>query len=137
MVYNKKDCTFVVQITNMAVVVQKLERSVEDKFELAKRYYKIIFLVNNLPVTDTEASLVAYSSIYGTISTPKIRKDIVDKMGIAKESIYNISSKLQKLGILIKDSDNKVRVNPNIMPGFDDGQLILAIKLYYDTRNNK
>lgn len=117
------------QTTNMAVIVQKLTRSVEDKYELAKRYYKIIFLLNNLPVTDTEASLVAYSALYGTISTPKIRKDIVAKMGIAKESIYNISSKLQKLGILIKDADNKVRVNPSINPGFKENQLLLAIKL--------
>jgi len=89
-----------------------------DSFDLARKYYSILFQVNNIPVTAKELDLIAFSAIHGTISTPPIREEFSKRFGIPKASIYNMSSKLQKLNIFVKASDNKIRVNPKIQLDF-------------------
>jgi len=110
------------------MIVQKLRNISEDSFNLAKRYYRIIFALNDIHVTESELNLIVFSALHGTISTPPVRNEFIKKFNTPINSIYNMSSKLQKRGIFVKENDEKVRVNPAILPGFKD-DLTLVIKL--------
>lgn len=113
----------------MATPIQRIHKEYKSTFEVARRYYKIIFELNNLHITPKELDLVAFSAINGTISTPPVREQFIKEFNIPIGSIYNMSAKLQKSGVLVKDKDDKIRVHPSILPDFTQGDLMLVIKL--------
>lgn len=88
-----------------------------SKFEVAKQYYTILFSVNNLPISNKEVCLVAFSAVNGTISTPPVRDEFIKQFHSSRNGVYNITAKLIKLGIFVK-INNKIRVNPHILPDF-------------------
>lgn len=91
-----------------------------------------MFGLNNLHVTNNELNLVAFSAVMGTISTPPIRKQFCEEFDVSAGSVYNMVAKLQKGSILVKDKDNKIRVNPTILPDFTKPDVLLVIKLGKD-----
>lgn len=99
-----------------------------SSFDLAKRYYQVLFILNNLKVADKEASLVAFSAIYGSLTSPPIRNRFISEFHSSEGSVYNMMSSLQKKQILVKDDDRKIRVNPLILMPFKEG-LYLQIVL--------
>lgn len=105
-------------------------------FDLAKRYYQVLFILNNLKVADKEASLVAFSAINGSLTSPPIRSRFIKEFKSSEGSVYNMMSSLQKKNILIKDEDRKIRVNPLILMPFKEG-LYLQIVLDATDRQNK
>lgn len=113
----------------MSVNFQRVEKSFSSKIELAKRYYGLIFLLNGINITDRELDLVSFSAINGTISTPPVREEFMKVYDISKAHVYNLTAKLQKMSILIKDKDNKIRINNSIYPDFSNKELVMVIKL--------
>lgn len=111
---------------------QRIQKSYRTEFDIAKCYYTIIFGLNDLHVTKNELNLVAFSAVMGTISTPPIRKQFCEDFDVPAGSVYNMVAKLQKQEILRKDKDNKIRVNPIILPDFTHPELLLVIKLNKD-----
>lgn len=111
---------------------QRIQKSYKTEFEIAKRYYTIVFGLNDIHVTKNELNLVAFSAVTGTISTPPIRKQFCDEFKVPAGSVYNMVAKLQKLSILQKDKDNKIRVNSFILPDFAKADILLVIKIEKD-----
>lgn len=101
------------------MIVQKLKKSSEDRYELAERYYEIISSLNRLSLTTREVQLVAYAAIHGNISYTHIKEGFCAKHNTSIQTIYNIVSKLMKLKVLIKDN-GKIKVNPIISLKFND-----------------
>lgn len=108
---------------------QRIEKKFETDFEIAKRYYTIVLGLNDIHVTKSEMNLIAFSAVNGTISTPPIKQQFCELFDIPPGSIYNMICKLRKLGILTKDKDNKIRVNPVIRPDFSKPEMVLIIKI--------
>lgn len=116
------------------MLVQKILNKSESNFQLAKKYFKIIFTLNDLHVTDSELNLITFSALNGTISTPPVRDEFIKQFNIPIVSVYNMSSKLQKLGILIKDNDKKIRLHPSINLKFNEPiSLILKMEINGNT----
>lgn len=108
---------------------QRIEKKFSTDFEAAKRYYTIVLGLNDIHVTKSEMNLIAFSAVNGTISTPPIKQHFCEQFDIPPGSIYNMICKLRKLGILSKDKDNKIRVNPVIRPDFSKPEMVLIIKI--------
>ena len=102
------------------MVVQKLKKASEDRYQLAERYYDIVSSLNSLNLTKREVQLVAHAVIHGNISYTYIKDEFCTKHTTSVQTIYNIVSKLMKLKVFIKDN-GKIKVNPVIALKFDDG----------------
>lgn len=111
-------------------IVQSIKRIEEDNFSLAERYYSIISIINNLKLTQREIQLVAFTSIKGNISYANNMKEFCEKYKSTSHTIYNIISKLKKIGVLIKDG-TKIKTNPAICLSFNN-DITLEIKLIYN-----
>ncbi len=116
----------------MEASFQRIQKSYSSEFEIAKRYYTIVFGLNDIHVTKNELNLVAFSAILGTISTPPIRKQFCEEFDVSPGTVYNMVAKLQKLSIFLKDEGNKIRVNPVILPDFTKRDMLLVIKMIKD-----
>lgn len=116
--------------TNRKIIGQKLKRSLPDSYVIAEKYYTFLSIVNNLNLTEREIQLVAFTAIKGNISYANNRQEFCAKHNSSEATIYNIISKLKKIGVLVKDG-NKVKVNPVISLDFESN-LVLEIKLNHE-----
>jgi hypothetical protein len=109
--------------------IQKIEKLYSSQIEVAKQYYKIVFEMNGIHIRDKELELIAFSAVRGTISTPPIREEYIETCKVSNASMHNMSARLQKFKVFIKDKEGKVRVNPQIHPDFSQPEILIAIKL--------
>lgn len=99
-------------------VVQKMKRNEKDVFSVAEKYYSILSAVNNLKLTQKEIELISFTSVKGNISYSNNRKEFCERYNTTSPTVYNIVSKLKRMGIFVKDG-TKVKVNPIITLPFD------------------
>lgn len=112
---------------------QRVVKSYESEFEIAKKYYTIIFSVNDIHLTRMEMNLVAFAATHGTLSTPPIKQQFCKEFDVPTASVYNMIGKLKKLEIFIKDRDGKLRINPIILPNFaQHTDIVLVVKILKD-----
>jgi len=113
--------------TNRKTIAQRLKSVQTDDYTLAELYYKILSDVNSLNLTDREIQLIAFTAIKGNISYASNRQEFCTKHNSSEATIYNIISKLKKIGILVKEG-SKTKVNPIISLNFEN-DLKLEINL--------
>jgi hypothetical protein len=113
----------------MEAIHQKILSTCETEFDLVRRYYAVLFELNDIKITNNQLNLIAYCAINGTISTPPVRDEFRRLFNVPKHSLYNMSGVLTKKGIFVKGEDKKIRVNPAILPNFKADAIILTIKL--------
>ncbi len=112
---------------------QRIAKSYSSEFEVAKKYYTIIFGLNDIHISRNELNLVAFSAVHGTLSSSPIKQRFCKEFNAPLASIYNMIARLKKLNILLKDKDNKIRINPVILPNFaDHTDIILVVKILKD-----
>lgn len=97
-------------------------------FNRVVTYYKLIFEANQLPITQKEVELVAHITLQGGIFTTGIRDSFIEQYSSSKAAVYNITSKLRKYSILIKQ-EKKIVINPQLLPDTQENPLILIFKL--------
>lgn len=114
----------------------KIEKKYKTTFDIARKYYAFLFDLNEIKLNKSEIDLVTYCSLNGTFSTPPVRQEFIRIFEVHKNTVYNILAKLQKKGILIKDKDKKIRVNPRIVVDFNQ-PLLLQVKLSLETNDEK
>ena len=112
------------------MIVQSLKKDVSTDFQLAEKYYSILFTINNLHLTEREIQLIAFTAIKGNITYANVREEFCKTYNSTSPTINNIVSKLKKLGIFIKEN-GKVKVNPKICIDFHK-DLMLNIKLVHE-----
>lgn len=101
------------------IIAQKLKAVQIDNYQLAEKYYKILSDVNSLNLTEREVQLVAFAAVKGNISYANNRQEFCAKHSSSEATIYNIISRLKRIGILVKDG-TKTKVNPLISLNFDN-----------------
>ena len=112
------------------MIVQSLKKDVSTDFQLAEKYYNILFTINNLHLTEREIQLIAFTAIKGNITYANVREEFCKTYNSTSPTINNIVSKLKRLGIFIKEN-GKVKVNPKIIIDFKK-DLMLNIKLIHE-----
>jgi len=112
------------------MIVQSLKKDVSTDFQLAEKYYSILFTINNLHLTEREIQLIAFTAIKGNITYANVREEFCKTYNSTSPTINNIVSKLKRLGIFIKEN-GKVKVNPKIIIDFKK-DLMLNIKLLHE-----
>jgi|TARA_R110000868_G_scaffold823_5_gene6211 hypothetical protein len=117
------------------VVVQRLQKSLDDEYIIAEKYYSILSALNDLQLTRREIELIAYTAVRGTISYANTRAEFCKKYETTTATINNIVSKLKKVGIFVKEA-GKIRVNPVIVVDFRK-DLSLVVKLIHDGKNSE
>jgi hypothetical protein len=111
-------------------IVQKLIGKALDEFSLAKKYYAILFSLNDIEITNRELQLVSFTGIKGNISNANVRDEFCKKFKTSSPTINNMISKLKKKGIFIKE-DGKIKVNPRIVLDFKKN-IVLQISLNHE-----
>ncbi len=119
---------------NYDMIVQSLKRNISSDVELAEKYYNVLFVINNIHLTEREIQLVAFTAIKGNITFANVREEFCKTYNSSSASINNIISKLKKIGIFIKEN-GKVKINPKIIIDFTK-DLMLNIKLVHETTVN-
>lgn len=109
------------------MIVQRLKKAEKNAHDRAIRYYSILSAINDLKLTEREIQLIAFTSIHGNISYSTNKEDFCKMYDSSTATINNISSKLKKMGILVKDG-SKMKVNPVIMLDFNN-DVVLEVKL--------
>ena len=112
------------------MIVQSLKKDVSTDFQLAEKYYSILFTINNLHLTEREIQLIAFTAIKGNITYANVREEFCKTYNSTSPTINNIVSKLKRLGIFVKEN-SKVKVNPKICIDFQK-DLMLNIKLVHE-----
>ena len=112
------------------MIVQSLKKVVDTDFQLAEKYYSILFTINNLHLTEREIQLIAFTAIKGNITYANVREEFCKTYNSTSPTINNIVSKLKRLGIFIKEN-GKVKINPKIIIDFKK-DLMLNIKLVHE-----
>ena len=112
------------------MIVQSLKKDVSTDFQLAEKYYSILFTINNLHLTEREIQLIAFTAIKGNITYANVREEFCKTYNSTSPTINNIVSKLKRLGIFVKEN-GKVKINPKIIIDFKK-DLMLNIKLVHE-----
>jgi DNA-binding MarR family transcriptional regulator len=80
------------------IVVQKIVKSSPN---VAKLYFGILSAINNLRLTDREINVLAYIANVG-LDTKQKREDFCKINDTTLPTIYNVVSKLKKMGMVTK-----------------------------------
>jgi len=108
-------------------ILQKIKLSEKDALSLARRYYSLLSAISNIPLTEREIQLVAFTAIKGNISYSTNREEFCALYNSSFPTINNIISKLKKFGLLVKDG-GKIKVNPVYLLDFNSN-LVLQISI--------
>ncbi len=112
------------------MIVQRMKRQEKDSFSIAKKYYSLLFDVNNVNVTEREVQLVSFMAINGSISYKHVKEEFCKEFTTTNATINNMVSRLKNIGILIKDG-SKVKVHPTILLDFNK-DIVLQITLSHE-----
>jgi len=117
-------------------MIQKIYKELSP-IEKARKYYALLFLLNDIHVPDKEISLVAFSALNGSLTSPPIRSKFITLFNSSEGSVYNMMSNLQKKDILVKDEDRKIRVHPDILLPFNENVLLNILLSNETNRHDK
>jgi len=120
---------------NRKIVVQTLQKVLDDEYAIAEKYYSILSVINNLGLTKREVELVAYTAVNGTISYANRRAEFCEKYKTTSATISNLICSLKKIGLFIKKS-GKIKVNPIIVLDFKKN-LNLVIKIVHNDESEE
>lgn len=105
----------------------KISKTMKDPYEVAKEYYKILFDLNKVSVSEMQLNLISFTAVRGYITTVPSKRDFINKYNTTAGTVNNLVSKLQRRGILVKNS-NKIKLHPSIVVDFSGG-LVLSLIL--------
>lgn len=112
----------------MEIVAQDIRKEYNDKLSIAEKYYRLLFDVNNIQITEIQIQMIAWCAVKGTLSTPPIRDGFLERYKIARGTYYNNIGKLQDRKLLVK-KNGKIRVNASIMLDWSKDEFIFKINL--------
>jgi hypothetical protein len=107
-----------------------------NPLDLSRMYYSILSVVGKMGLTERELDLLSYIATKGTISSVSSREEFIKTFNSSKQTINNIVSHLKKLGILYKDKQSKVRINPKLLIGNETSEILLSINLNSNLNSN-
>lgn len=92
--------------------LMRMHKKVSTKIDLAKAIIQLVICFNNIKLSDTEVTILAYFMVYRVTTQTKL---LIVKSGVCKNTanIKTIMVKLKKLDLIYKDDLNgKVYISP-------------------------
>ena len=102
-----------------------IKKSYSTRMECFVKYYGIICLLNNIQVSATALSILAYTSMIGGIKNLQDKKKFCKGLGIKLHSYNNLVYSLLEKGLLVKEG-KEVNVNKQL---HIDCPFLLQIKI--------
>ncbi len=109
--------------TEKKTIIQKLRKQEKDALGVARRYYAILSAVNDLKLTEREIQLMAFIAVKGNIGYVNNREEFCKLYKSSSATVNNMTSKLKKMTILVKDG-TKLKINPHILLNFENDIII-------------
>ena len=103
----------------MGTTLQKIVSSSQDRFDLAKKYYGLLFVANNIDVTKREIELATFIGINGNIFSIEKKQEFCSLVNTTMPTVANTISKLYKLNIIVK-GEGVIDIQPSIKLDFDN-----------------
>lgn len=110
-------------------ITQSIRKKYKSEFEIAVAYFDIFGIVNRLPITSKEVKLLAYLAINGNSATKEVRENYMKEHKTSKAALYNMTSKLKRMKLIVKNDNKKLSVNPIIVPDFKKNPFTVLITL--------
>jgi hypothetical protein len=114
--------------------IQKLSHTSENSYALARKYYQIMSVLNDLKLAEGQIQLIAFTAIHGNISDPDVRTKYCKKYKTTPATINNIVDKMKKKKVIMKE-DKVLFVNPALTAVPFDESLGLVISLSLEPVN--
>jgi len=92
---------------------QRLNKEVQNRFDVAHKYYQILSVLNDMRLSEGEVQLMAYTAIRGNITEKKFRKEYCIFYDTTIATINNVVHRLKKRKLLLKDN-GIIFINPSI-----------------------
>jgi hypothetical protein len=111
------------------MIVQKIKRQEPTTFDVAYKYYAVLFAINGMSLTEREIQLIAFIGVNGSISYKHVKEEFCNKFNTSIATINNMVSKLKNGNILIKE-EGKIKLLPVIALDFNK-DIVLQITLIH------
>lgn len=102
---------------NKITTFQEINGKADSNIDLARKYLSIVFIVNDIHITNRKLDLLSYIAVNG-INSVTSRANFCKNYNSSKATISNMISELYKSGIIIKE-DGRVKLNPSLCLNFD------------------
>jgi hypothetical protein len=113
---------------------QEIKKEFSSEFDKALTYYTVLFALGGFELRPSELNLVAFSALKGTISTPPVKKEFMEKFNYSAAFTNNLISALKKKRIIVKGIDNKNRIAPSLVIDFKKPTLL---NIFIDVRSEE
>lgn len=99
----------------------QLQHGFETPFLLQRKFYELLFCLNDVHLNSRELDLLAHINLKGT------KKEFQRSFNCSAQQLSTMTKNLQTLGIITRDEDKNIIINPNLVPVQED--ILLSIKL--------
>lgn len=106
------------------ITFQRWKKQYGERMEIAEKYYGMLSVLNNLQLTEREIQLIAFSAIKGNISNANVRNEFCKIYNTSYPTISNMVSRLKRIGVVVKEENKKIHVNPQIIINFDNDVVV-------------
>lgn len=107
------------------MVMQTIVNRCKSPTDLGIKYYQMLATLNDIPLTDMEAKLMAFMALNGSISSGGAKEAFSAMYGSPKASIGNTVWHLRKKGMLVKEG-KRITLHPQLIIDFNN---ILVLKI--------
>lgn len=116
------------------VLVKTITKSYDSKIKAGITWFQFISAINNIKLAKRELELLAFINYRGTISSLSAKKEFCKIFGSSMGTVTNMTPRLLKKNLLIKEKTRKVRINPALVVDFDKD---VAIRFFIKTNINQ
>jgi len=104
----------------------KIKKTYGTHLECVIKYISILSILNSLPLSKGEISLLSFACVYGDISTEEAKQEFMQIFSLSKRFFENSVYKFLKMGLLYKEG-GKLLLNKQLHIEFDS--LMLKIEI--------
>lgn len=101
----------------------KIKKRFKSRVDLAYKYYKMLFILNDLRLHPLDIKIIAYTALNGNIFKAGAREKCAEIFDSTYTSVSKNISKLIRQGYLVKN-DRKALVNPQLWIDFNNSILL-------------
>lgn len=111
------------------MVIQRVKKRALNKYEAAITYYRLLFTINEIEVSNREIELVAFIALNGNLYEKGNKEKFIEMYKSSIHTVYNMITPLVNKNILVREGRYSLKVNDQILPDFNSSiSLILQIE---------
>ena len=96
------------------IVVQRLRFTIPSVDIMAEKYYRVVFDMNGMGITDREMQLIVHTALNKGID----KEGFCKRYGTSAPTVNNMISRLKKMSVLVKEG-GKLGISPLLALDFE------------------